>query len=235
MFPSTQWASLSLPSHCVPGPEWGVEFPFYLFPIMNPNDHECPFTLVRVCKTVLWSTEMIFCMPAFPYFSMRTSDGPNYLHKGWGKKKQKKSHMNKFIFKREIYIEDAILEKGIKDNNPANRERGSQSYRLDFGLNRCWLTNIQKKNRCCMPGLRVHQLIAQPVLLAKPLAALSDTSLPRYSLTLSFVESLELWSLCSQSNWSFCLGRKCVTGQIWMLLLRLCKLSSCSFLPLKLD
>lgn len=152
-----------------------------------------------------------------------------------GKKNRKKSHMNKFIFKREIYIEAAILKKGIKDNNPANRERGSQSYRLDFGLNRCWLTNIQKKNRCCMPGLRVHQLIAQPVLLAKPLAALSDTSLPRYSSTLSFVESLELWSLCSQSNWSFCLGLKCVTGQIWMLLLRLCKLSSCSFLPLKLD
>jgi hypothetical protein len=46
------------------------------------------------------------------------------------------------------------------------------------------------------------------------LASLSDIGVPRYSLTLSFIESLELWSLHSQSNCSFCLGLKCVTGQI---------------------
>lgn len=57
-------ASISfLRTYCAPGPERGVGFPFYLFPIVNPNDHEFPFSLLRVHRTVLWSTEMIFLTP----------------------------------------------------------------------------------------------------------------------------------------------------------------------------
>lgn len=75
-------ASISfLRTYCAPSPEWGVGFPFYLFPIMNPNHHEFPFSLVRVHKTVLWTTEMIFLMPGFSQFGLRASDVSNYLHR----------------------------------------------------------------------------------------------------------------------------------------------------------
>lgn len=51
-------------------------------------------------------------MPAFPCFGVRASDGSNYLHTNW-EINRKKSHTNKSIFKREIYIEYTyvILEK----------------------------------------------------------------------------------------------------------------------------
>lgn len=86
-----------------------------------------------------------------------------------------------------------------------------------------------------MPGLWVYQIVAKPVFLAKHLATLFDIGLPRYSLTLSFVESLELWSLHSQSNCSFCLGHKCITGQIQIQFLSLLQTLRLLLFDLKTD
>ena len=102
-------ASISfLRRYCVPGPEWGVEFPFYLFPIVNPNDHEFPFSLLRVHRTALGTTEMIFLVPGFSHFGLRASDVSNYVHRRlWTKGET--CPANKLTFMREIQKQNRAL------------------------------------------------------------------------------------------------------------------------------
>lgn len=130
-------ASISfLRTYCVPGPEWGVGFPFYLFPITIPNDHESPFSLVRVPKTVLWTTEMIFLMPGFSHFGLRASDVSNYLHGRLWNERKKVLQTNfplreKYIWKTEPWEwrEGGEHRETAIRQNPANRERVSQNYK----------------------------------------------------------------------------------------------------------
>lgn len=75
----------------------------YLFPIMNPNDHECPFTLVRDCKTVLWKPQKWdFWYAGLHLLQRKGIRWPQLSTHRLGDK-QGRSQANKFIFERNIY------------------------------------------------------------------------------------------------------------------------------------
>lgn len=172
MFPSIQWVSF-LRTYCMPGPEWGVGFLFYLFPIMNPNDCEFPFSLVQVCKTMLWITEMIFLKQGFPILVQRHQMSAIIFVEGCEVNNKKVLQINLLL--REKYTwetESWEWRKGGEQRqttilqNPENQERVSQNHKDGtWYFNQCWWSRIQN-NGWCMPVLWVYQLVAKPVLLA---------------------------------------------------------------------
>lgn len=177
-------ASISfLRCYCVPGPEWGVEFPFYLFPIVNPNDHEFPFSLLRIHRTALGTTEMIFLVPGFSHFGLRASDVSNYAHRRlWTKGET--CPANKLTFMREIQTEQSPRggRRGGKQRettslqNPAHQER---IWRNHKGWNEYFHQVNQAVSRRMGDGcqsLGPINFVAKPVLRAGHWAVFSLTS-----------------------------------------------------------
>lgn len=211
-------ASVSfLRRYCVPGPEWGVEFPFYLFPIVNPNDHEFPFSLLRIHRTALGTTEMIFLVPGFSHFGLRASDVSNYAHRRlWTKGET--CPANKLTFMREIQTEQSPRggRRGGKqeDNKPAKSstpgEDLTKPQRLKWIFSSGEPGSIQK-NGWWMPVLGAYQLCCQT---SSPGRALGSVLFDICSLMQSSVGSLELWSPSPTVTRGFYLGLKCVNGPI---------------------
>lgn len=135
-------ASISfLRTYCAPGPEWGIGFLFYLFPIMNPNDHKFPFSLVRVHKTVLWTTEMIFLTPGFSHFGLRASDVSNYLHRRLWNERKKVLQINlplreKYIWKMEPWgwREGSEQKETTILQNPAIRRGFRKTTKVEMSI-----------------------------------------------------------------------------------------------------